>query len=447
MTGALDRHIESVKISKLKPAKRNARTHSKHQTEQIAQSIKRFGFTNPVLIGDDYEIVAGHGRVAAAKQLGISEVPCVRLNGMTPTERRAYLIADNQLALNAGWDVEILAGELQDLIDLDFDMNLTGFGQADIDKILMDAAESSPVASGPEDDHPQPPLSPVTQPGDLWILGRHRLLCGDAKDPEVLEQLMGSVKADMVFTDSPYNLPIRGHVSGLGKARHREFSEASGEMSPAEFTEFLQAALENMERACRNGAIVFTCMDWRHLAELLAAGRMVFSELKNICVWSKTNGGMGTFYRSQHELVLVWKVGDAAHINNFGLGDKGRYRTNVWTYPGVNTFKAERMEELASHPTVKPVALVADAIRDVSHRGGIVLDAFGGSGTTLIAAEKTGRSARLLELDPTYCDVTIRRWERLTGKKAVLASTRQTFEEVRSLRGDAPLESIEENAA
>jgi DNA modification methylase len=205
-------------------------------------------------------------------------------------------------------------------------------------------------------------------------------------------------------------------------------------MSRAEFTEFLKVSFQNVERACRGGAIVFVCMDWRHLEELLSAGYAVFTHLMNLCVWAKTNGGMGTFYRSQHELIFVWKVGDEPHTNNFGLGDGGRYRTNVWNYAGANAFKAEREEELAMHPTVKPVALVADAIRDVSHRGQSVLDVFGGSGTTLIAAEKTGRVARLMELDPAYCDVIIRRWEKLTGKRAILSSSGADFETVEAER-------------
>jgi DNA modification methylase len=428
----VERRVEFIEIARLRPSARNARTHSGKQINQIARSIERFGFTNPVLVDDWNNIVAGHGRVAAAGKLGHREVPCLRINRMSDADRRAYVIADNKLALNAGWDVEILAIELADLIELDFEIGHTGFDQPEIDRILFDAQEASVKPAGREDDYPPSPEvgDAVTKVGDLWELGRHRLLCGDAKDPDIIDQLMEGAKADMVFTDSPYNVPIAGHVVGLGRIRHREFAEASGEMSIPEFTGFLTTAFEGIERACRNGAIVFTCMDWRHLREVLDAGHAVFNELKNICVWSKSNAGMGTFYRSQHEMVLAWKVGDAPHTNNFGLGDKGRYRTNVWSYPGVNTFKADRMTELASHPTVKPVALVADAIRDVSNRGEMVLDVFGGSGTTLIAAERTGRIARLLEIDPTYCDVTVRRWEKLTGKRATLSGSGRSFEAV-----------------
>lgn len=423
-------NIEFIETEKLVPAKRNARTHSKRQIEQIVRSIRRFGFTVPLLIDEGNGVVAGHGRLEAAKEMGLSKVPCRKISKLTDAEKRAYMIADNKVALNGGWDMEILAAELGDLIDFDFEIDLTGFDQPEIDQILSDAAEASPVKSGPEDVYPEPPShgSAVTRPGDLWQLGRHQLLCGDAKDRKAMDLLMDRAQADVVFADPPYNVRIGGNVSGLGKVRHREFAEASGEMSPEEFTDFLAAAFENLERRCRNGAIVYICMDWRHIGELLAAGNRTFSHLMNTCVWAKTNAGMGSFYRSQHELVFVWKVGDAQHTNNFGLGDKGRHRTNLWTYAGVNSFKAGRDEELALHPTVKPVALVMDALRDVSHRGEIVLDPFGGSGTTLIAAEKTGRCARLIELDPIYCDVIIQRWQKITGKQAQLVATGASFE-------------------
>ena len=426
------RSINWIEASKLKPAQRNARTHSAKQLDQIAQSITAFGFINPIVIDGDRVVVAGHGRLAAAQKLGLTELPCISVGDLSKGQLKAFAIADNKIALNAGWDYEILAESLDELIELDVDTDLTGFEQCEIDAIMFEASESSVTVTAPEDDHPQRPgpNEIVVRRGDVWTLGRHRLVCGDAKSAHDVAQLMGNDVAVMAFIDPPYNVPISGHVSGMGRIQHREFAEASGEMSSCQFTEFLTSSFSALAAVCQNGAIVYACMDWRHLPEILAAGDAVFTEHKNICVWSKTNAGMGTFYRSQHEMVTVWKVGDAPHINNFGLGDKGRYRTNVWTYPGVNTFKRERMEELKWHPTVKPVALVADAIRDVSNRGDIVLDTFGGSGTTLIAAEKTGRFARLIELDPAYCDVTIKRWQQTTGKSATLAATWQSFEMV-----------------
>jgi DNA modification methylase len=423
--------IEYCPVSQLRPYDQNARIHSKKQIRQIADSVNRFGFTNPILTADDGSVIAGHGRLEAAKLLGMSEVPTVRLSHLSAIERRAYILADNKLALNAGWDREILAIELQALVDFDFDVELTGFSLAEVDFTLEDASESSPASSDqPEDETPVLMGEAVSQRGDVWQLGRHRLMCGDARDPDHYDQLLGGDLADLIFTDPPYNVRIDGHVCGLGSVRHREFAMAAGEMSHADFISFLTRTLGNAAKCCRDGSIAFECMDWRHMAELLTAGREVFSELKNLCVWNKTNAGMGTFYRSKHELVFVFKIGSAPHTNTFGLGETGRYRTNVWDYAGVNCPSASRAEELEMHPTVKPVALIADAIRDCTRRGQTILDAFGGSGSTLIAAEKTGRCARLIEFDPLYCDTIVRRWEKLTGKKACLAGHEELFEDV-----------------
>lgn len=432
--------IEQFPIGDLKPYHRNSRTHSAKQLKQISRSIDRFGFLNPVLVGDDLQILAGHGRVEAAKLLGMQTVPIVRVSHLTPEERRAYVIADNQLAAKAGWDREILAFELQELSDLKFDLTLTGFELPEIDLMISGASDSATDAPNDlENDIPAVEAVAVSRPGDLWELGGHRLFCGDARDPEAYRQLMKGERADLIFTDPPYNVPIDGHVSGLGKVKHREFAMASGEMSESEFVAFLSASLGAAATNARDGAIAFVCMDWRHMGELLAAGQEVFSELKNLCVWNKTNGGMGAFYRSKHELVFVFKVGSAPHTNTFGLGDNGRYRTNVWDYAGISSLSKTRAEDLAMHPTVKPVTLVADAILDCSNRGEIVLDGFGGSGTTLIAAQKTGRVGRLIEYDPLYCDVIIQRFERLTGKMARLASTGDTSEVVALRRlGDEP---------
>jgi DNA modification methylase len=419
----------------LKPYPRNARRHSSKQIRQIADSIRTFGFTNPILIDAQDMILAGHGRVEAAKILNMVTVPCVRIETVTPDQRRAYILADNKLALNAGWDQEILAIELQGLVDLGFDMTVTGFSLAEADFIL-DAARDGAIdtPAGPEDVIPRMTEDTVTRMGDLWRLGRHRLICGDARNVDDYDRLLAGETVDLIFTDPPYNVPIDGHVCGSGRIRHREFAMGVGEMSSSSFTAFLTETLGAAAKRCRDGAIAFVCMDWRHMSELLAAGRATFSELKNLCVWNKTNGGMGTFYRSKHELVFVFKVGTATHVNSFGLGDTGRYRTNVWDYPGISSMGTGRMDELSMHPTVKPAALVADAIRDCSLRGDIVLDSFGGSGTTLIAAETCGRAARLLEYDPAYCDTIVLRWERMTGKPAILSSTDRAFEDVAAAR-------------
>ena len=414
-------HVEMRAPKSLRPYTGNARTHSPKQVRQIADSIRRFGFVNPVLIDAEGEIIAGHGRVLAAELLGLKDVPVLAVTHLTPAEKRAYILADNRLAEKAGWDKEILAIELQALIDFDFEVDLTGFELAEID-LILDEDRARRLQTEPEAADlvpPVPPGPPITQSGDLWQLGAHRLICGDALDPEALSKLLGTDEVDLIFTDPPYNVAIDGHVGGLGKVKHREFAFASGEMSPSEFTSFLREALAPAAAHCREGAIAYVCMDWRHMREMLAAGDAVFHELKNLCVWNKTNGGMGSFYRSKHELVFVWKVRPGRHVNSFGLGDTGRYRTNVWDYAGVNTFGASRDTDLAMHPTVKPVALVGDAIRDCSKRGAVILDMFGGSGSTLIAADQAGRQARIVEYDPVYCDTIIARWEKLTGKTAV----------------------------
>lgn len=422
---------QSCAIEDLAPYANNARTHSKKQVRQIADSIRRFGFCNPVLIADDNTIIAGHGRVEAAKLIGMTEVPVRRLSHLSKDDVRAYILADNKLAENAGWDRELLAIEMQGLIDLDFDIEGLGFSTVEIDLTIGDKQPAAsevdstldrvePVGQGPA----------VTRAGDLWLLGPHRLLCGDARSASDVSRVCDGMQASLLFSDPPYNVPIDGHVTGLGRIRHREFALASGEMDEAAFTEFLTDSLEAAASQLTDGAIAYVCMDWRHMREVLAAGNAVFSELKNLCVWNKTNGGMGSFYRSKHELVFVLKKGTAAHINTFGLGDTGRYRTNVWDYPGISSLGAIRDEKLAVHPTVKPVALIADAIKDCSRRGDIIPDVFGGSGSTLIAAEQCGRVARLIEIDPLYCDTIIRRFERLTGEQARLVQTGRTFVDV-----------------
>ena len=430
-----EQKIELKQVSSLAPYPRNARKHSKGQIKQIANSIQRFGFTNPVLLGAGDQILAGHGRVEAAKQLGMQEVPTIALAHLTEAERKAYVLADNKLALNANWDQDTLAIELQELVALEFDVGLTGFSIAETDFVIEGARNRSIKGQDSNLDQVPPQFSAsVSVKGDLWQLGNHRLICGDARSKADFDFLLGNEKADLLFTDPPYNVKIDGNVGGLGSIRHREFAFASGEMTETEFTAFLTQTLSHCAEACRDGSVAFVCMDWRHMRELLDAGAKAFTEFKNLCVWNKTNGGMGSFYRSKHELVFVYKMGSAPHTNSFELGQTGRYRTNVWDYAGISSLGANRAEELAMHPTVKPVSLIADAIKDCSRRGEIILDCFGGSGSTLIAAENTGRKARVIEYDPLYCDTIVRRWQAVTGKDATLTSTDQTFEDVCELR-------------
>lgn len=424
----LSNSVELRPTALLHPYTYNPRTHSKKQIRQIADSIRRFGFVNPILIDADGGVVAGHGRLEAAKLLKLVEVPTLRIDHLTDTERRAYIIADNRLAEKAGWDKEILSLELQALIDLDFEVQLTGFETPEID--LLFSAQTADVIDLDEYEPPSN-MPSVSRHGDLWMLGAHRIYCGDATQKESYVRLLGNDRAQMIFTDPPYNVAINGHVCGKGAAKHSEFAMASGEMNEAQFTVFLNAVAEQLTTFAQDGAIHFICMDWRHIHELLNATRSHYGELKNLCIWNKDNGGMGSLYRSKHELIFVFKQGKGAHINNIELGKHGRYRTNVWNYPGANSPKNNRTQSLGMHPTVKPVALVADAIQDCSHRNGLILDPFSGSGTTLIAAHSTGRRAAVMELDPKYVDTAILRYQKLTGDKAVHADTGQLFDEVR----------------
>jgi len=414
---------ETINLGCIHPNPRNARTHSKKQIKQIATSIKSFGFTNPILIDAKNMLIAGHGRLEAAMHLGLDEVPAIRVENLSDAETRALMLADNKIAANAGWDLEILAHELADLstMDLSFDLDITGFEVGEIDLIVENAAnidqpeaEVSPM--------PDPVLPLITQTGDLWRLGPHKVLCGDARSGKGMAVLMGDELAHAAFVDPPYNVKIAGHVSGNGKVKHREFTHASGDLSSGDFQDFLTEAFETGAHYSRDGAVWFACMDWRHMAEMLGAGTRAFDTFLNLCVWVKTNGGMGSLYRSQHELVFVFRKGREVHRNNVQLGRFGRNRTNIWTYPGVNTFRPGRMEELSAHPTAKPVAMIRDAILDVTAPGEIVLDSFLGAGATLMAADQCGRIARGMEIDPVYVDVTLRRWRKETGVEPVRAN-------------------------
>jgi DNA modification methylase len=402
-------------IGDLKPDPRNARTHSKRQIEQLRASILQFGFTNPVLVDEEGVLIAGHGRLRAAKDIGLPTVPMIEIVGLSEAEKKALRLADNKIALNAGWDLEILKLELAEIatLDVDFDLSLTGFASGEIDVVLK-------AANDPDDEIiPAVPEEPRTKPGDVWILGEHRIGCGDGRDFEFLQRLVGyGIAIDAAFLDPPYNVKINGHANAKG--RHREFAMASGEMSDAAFRKFLEETLGAASAISRDGAVHYVCMDWRHLDDVSVVGRTVYDELLNICVWNKSNAGMGSLYRSKHEMVFVYRVGEAPHANMVELGRHGRNRTNVWDYPSVNSMAGSRREDLVLHPTVKPVAMVADAYQDVTKRGDLVFDMFLGSGTSLVAAERTGRRFRGCDIDPAYVDVAIDRWVNLTGQTAVL---------------------------
>lgn len=408
---------------------RNPRQHPQKQVLQIADSIREFGFLMPVVIDDKGQVIIGHGRVLAAKQLRMFEVPVIEVKHLSSTQLKALRIADNKLALNAHWDERLLGEEfvaLQEL-DLDFEIEITGFSAPEIDLTIQNLGRE-----GTQDPDEQGSITgaAVCQSGDLWLLDEHRLLCEDATSAAAFELLMTNRRAQLVFTDPPYNVRIDGHVSGNGRIKHREFAQAAGEMTSAEFTRFLTNSCGLLADFSADGSIHFVCMDWRHAEELLVAGKQVYSDLKNINVWAKNNAGMGSLYRSQHEFIFVFKSGTARHINNIELGKNGRHRSNIWNYAGATTEGRRGNNLLALHPTAKPVTMVMDAILDCSNRGDIVLDSFLGSGTTLLAAERTGRVCYGLELDPLYVDTIIRRWQNLTGRDAQRASDNKTFREI-----------------
>jgi ParB-like chromosome segregation protein Spo0J len=432
-----------IAVDALKRSARNARTHSRKQIRQIADSITAFGFVVPILVDEHNVIVAGHGRYSAAKLLGLDQVPVIEVQGLSEAKRRALAIADNKIAQNAGWDREILAAELPELADIlvveGLDVSITGFAAAEIDQLAVDFEEDS---SDPADavDPEWETAASVTRRGDLWELDQHRLLCGDARGAEDLARLMDGSRATMAFLDPPYNLRVRDIV-GRGQVKHAEFAMGSGELTRAGFVELLNQTLAAAAAVSREGAVHYVCMDWRHVGELIEAGRAAYGEILNIAVWVKTNAGQGSFYRSQHELIGVFRVGQGPHLNNIELGRHGRSRSNVWHYAGVNSFRAGRLDDLRAHPTVKPVALVADAMKDCTRRRDIVLDTFCGSGTTIVAAERVGRRAYTLELEPRFVDIAIKRWQSFSGKDAIHAETGLTFDEIASQRaalaGDA----------
>lgn len=417
-------HVEMVPHASLRPNPDNPRKHSPKQIEQISQSLRRFGFKGALIVTDDGLIVSGNALWEAAGKIGLEDVPIIRASFLSEADRRAFALAHNRLAELSEWDDDLLAAELEFLFEQDYDLTVTGFDLADLDLSVAEGAETEPPVELPDED-----MVAVSRPGDLWHIGPHRLYCGSARDTISYETLLADERATLIFSDPPYNVPIVRNVSGLGRKVHGEFLEASGEMSPTEYIGFLRAIFRNCARFSIDGSIHYHCMDFRHIREILDAADGVYSEFKQLAVWTKTNAGMGAFYRSQHELVFIFKSGKARHINNFGLGDRGRHRTNVWAHAGVNTFRKGRDKDLESHPTVKPLAMVMDALLDCSNRGDLVLDPFSGSGTSLVAAHRTKRRGAAIELDPLYVDTSLRRLAAASGLTPRLADGR-TFDEV-----------------
>lgn len=431
----LDR-IAYARIDELKEYDRKLRKRAKGAIEALEASIKAFGIVSPILIDQHGTIIAGEAIVEAAKRVGYKEVPTIRIDHLDETEVRFLRITLNKLATNSSWDEIELGAEFGELLEIDTELayEVTGFSTIEVDNLVH------PTAGEGRDDPDDvvgklgEPGSEVSRLGDLWDVGDHRVLCASSLVEENLARLMDGQEARMVLTDGPYNVKVAGHVSGLGKNQHREFVEASGNLSESEFIEFQIASTTTLARCCVDGALLYLFMDWRHQWEMLSGLRAAGLSLINMAVWVKSQGGMGSLYRSQHELCYVAKKGTAPHRNNVQLGRFGRNRTNCWFYPGVNSFGTGRDELLAMHPTSKNVVMLADTIRDASHRGEIVLDGFLGSGSTLIAAERTGRVCFGVELDPLYVDVIVRRWEKATGKQATLRATGEPFDRVAERR-------------
>jgi DNA modification methylase len=421
--------IEYRPTDELTPPNQRLRRANKRRDAAIRAKLRSFGNILPIIVDSEGRIVTGYANWLAARDLGHARVPVICITHLTQKQLRLFAIAESKIADMGEFDEEVLRLEFKELseldLGLDFNLELTGFTMSEIDDLLVEPDVPGDTLPG------IPSHAPVCVPGDIWQLGEHRLYCGDALQEQSYITLMGDERAQIVFCDPPYNQPMR-NISGRNR---EEFAMASGEMNGEEFTSFLRTSFMLMARFSEDGAIHYQCMDWAHAREMLDAGEAVYSRLRNQVVWNKGTGGQGCFYRSQHEFIYVWQVGEGPPINNFGLGETGRYRTNVWDYQGNNSFHSSRDDELASHPTVKPVALIADALRDCSHRGGIVLDAFGGSGSTLIAAEHTGRRARLIEIDPGYCDTTIERWQAKTGQEAVHLESGKTWSEIAVERG------------
>jgi DNA modification methylase len=435
--GMIRRTNRLISIRDIKVNPRNARTHSQAHIEQIAESIKACGYGAPALLDEKLNLLGGHGRVKAAESLGMKDIPAVVLHGLTEAQKRMLALADNKIGDNAGWDRELLAVELSELSELlpkqGLDISVTGFSPAEIDQLQIDFEDNS---ADPDDEVDRGWLAgpPVSRRGSLWVLDQHRLLCGDARSENDLDRLIGSSRAAMAFLDVPYNVRVRSIV-GRGRIKHAEFALASGEMSPTEYIDFLANVMCNASRVSRDGAVHYVCCDWRHVVEVIEAGRLAYGLTLNIVVWVKTNAGQGSFYRSQHEFVVVFRVGNATHLNNVELGRHGRSRTNVWNYRGINSFGAGRMDRLRSHPTVKPVALIADAMRDCTRRRDMVIDTFSGSGTTIMAAERIGRRALAMDIEPRYVDLAVRRWQAFTSKDAVEVESGRTFDQLAKSAG------------
>lgn len=419
--------VEYLSVRNIYFYEKNTKVHDEKQIIQIADSIECFGFNNPVIVDENGVLLAGHGRLCAARMLDMDKIPVVRLTHLNEFEKKAYRIADNKLSELGKFDTDMLKLEFSDIealaIELgeELSLDVTGFDLKDIDVIMNE--DKSEEAKSNEKLENIPYISEdeiITQPGDIWYIGRHCIICGDALQKDTYKKLLDDEKAQIVFTDSPYNISV-SKIGGKGKVKHSEFKMGVGELSSEQFTDFLKKIMENLCEYSEENSVHYLCMDWRNVFEMMSASKDVYSKMLNLLVWAKTNGGQGSFYRSKHELIFVFQNGTGSHINNIDLGKHGRYRCNVIECAGINSFGKEQ-NNLKMHPTVKPHILIADILLDASKRGGIVLDTFLGSESTLIAAEKTGRVCRGIEIEPKYVDTCIRRYRECFGLDAYRAS-------------------------
>ncbi len=425
-------NLQMIDIALIIASNKSLRKHYRKQLQKIINAIKKFGFTNPLLVDKQLRLLAGELRLLAAKELGMKQIPVIILEDLTDEEAEAIRVLDNRIAEDSEWNYANLQEAIENLGKFDISFEDLGFETVDYDKIFLNNdSEESEVKNSEQEtaDWLDVNIPKKANLWDLWRLGDNFILCANSLLQKAFEILMQGELAQIVITDPPYNCKVNGHVCGSGKIKHDEFAMASGEMTEAEFAEFISGFMQHLVKFSSDGSLHYIFMDWRNINIVLNQGKKYYTELKDIAIWNKLSAGMGSLYRSQHEMIPIFKNGKAKHQNHIQLGKYGRYRSNVWDYPGVRATNPESLELLKFHPTPKNVAMLHSILLDASSKNDIVLDCFGGSGSTLLAAERCKRRARLIEIDPRYVDVCIYRWEKETGKTAKLVKNYEEIED------------------